>query len=218
MTSSHVNPLNIAVLIPCYNEENAIEYVVKGFRNALPEATIYVYDNNSTDRTVEVARLAGAVVRSETRQGKGNVVRRMFSYMDYEPSKDVKKKNETSRTFHNLEFEPWVTRKCRKHKLGFESWLYKLLKRPVFRADDQLDKLVGFDGKLLVDYVGRLDKIQESLDYICEQIGIERKKMPHENQTQKKHYSEFYNERTRDMVAKMCRVDIEYFGFEFEQK
>lgn len=71
--------LRVAVLIPCYNEEAAITAVVEGFRKHLPDATIYVYDNNSRDRTVEVARRAGAVVREEKRQGKGNVVRRMFA-------------------------------------------------------------------------------------------------------------------------------------------
>lgn len=69
----------IAVLVPCYNEERTIADVVAGFRAALPMAEIYVYDNNSRDRTVEVARAAGAIVRSETLQGKGNVVRRMFA-------------------------------------------------------------------------------------------------------------------------------------------
>jgi len=69
----------IAVLVPCYNEEAAIGQVVRDFRAALPAATVYVYDNNSKDQTVAAAREAGAVVRSETRQGKGNVVRRMFA-------------------------------------------------------------------------------------------------------------------------------------------
>ncbi len=69
----------IAVLIPCYNEEAAIAQVVADFRAALPHAVIYVYDNNSTDRTAEVARRAGAVVRREPLQGKGNVIRRMFA-------------------------------------------------------------------------------------------------------------------------------------------
>jgi glycosyltransferase involved in cell wall biosynthesis len=69
----------VAVLIPCYNEEAAIAKVVADFHAALPDAAIYVYDNNSKDRTMECARAAGAVVRSETRQGKGNVVRRMFA-------------------------------------------------------------------------------------------------------------------------------------------
>jgi hypothetical protein len=72
----------IAVLVPCYNEEAAIARVVADFRANLPDAVIYVYDNNSTDRTVEIARAAGAVVRTETRQGKGYVVRRMFSDVD----------------------------------------------------------------------------------------------------------------------------------------
>jgi glycosyltransferase involved in cell wall biosynthesis len=74
----------VAVLVPCFNEEAAIAQVVSDFRTVLPDATIYVYDNNSTDRTAAVARAAGAVVRRETHQGKGNVVRRMFSDVDAE--------------------------------------------------------------------------------------------------------------------------------------
>lgn len=70
---------DIAVILPCYNEEAAIGATIAGFRAALPEARIYVFDNNSKDRTVEVARAAGAIVRTERMQGKGNVVRRMFS-------------------------------------------------------------------------------------------------------------------------------------------
>lgn len=71
--------MNVAVLVPCYNEEAAITKVVTDFRAALPGATIYVYDNNSRDQTIARAAQAGAVVRSEKRQGKGNVVRRMFA-------------------------------------------------------------------------------------------------------------------------------------------
>ena len=72
----------IAVLLPCYNEEAAIVRTIEGFRTALPGAAIYVYDNNSRDRTVELARAAGAEVRTERMQGKGNVVRRMFADVD----------------------------------------------------------------------------------------------------------------------------------------
>lgn len=72
----------IAVLIPCYNEEKTIEKVVKDAKQALPEAVIYVYNNNSTDKTVELAQKAGAVVRNEYKQGKGNVIRRMFQEVD----------------------------------------------------------------------------------------------------------------------------------------
>ena len=74
----------IAVLIPCYNEEQTIAKVVGDVREALPEAVIYVYDNNSTDRTVELAKEAGAQVRYEYKQGKGNVIRRMFREIDAE--------------------------------------------------------------------------------------------------------------------------------------
>ena len=72
----------IAVLIPCYNEELTIEKVVKDFQKELPDADIYVYDNNSKDKTAEIAKNAGAIVRKETRQGKGNVVRTMFREID----------------------------------------------------------------------------------------------------------------------------------------
>src|ERR1700743_1401207 len=72
----------IAVLVPCYNEEAAIAAVVKDLRQALPEAIVYVYDNNAGDNTAARARETGAVVRTETRQGKGNVVRRMFADVD----------------------------------------------------------------------------------------------------------------------------------------
>lgn len=74
----------IAVLIPCYNESQTVEKVITDFKKVLPESTIYVYDNNSTDGTDEIARQAGAVVRYEYQQGKGNVIRRMFREIDAE--------------------------------------------------------------------------------------------------------------------------------------
>ncbi|MGI9265207.1 MAG: glycosyltransferase [Gammaproteobacteria bacterium] len=78
-SASSAANLSVAVLVPCYNEEAAIAGVVSGFKAALPDAAIYVYDNNSTDRTCEIAAAAGAIVRRETQQGKGYVVRRMFA-------------------------------------------------------------------------------------------------------------------------------------------
>ena len=72
----------IAVLIPCYNEEQTIGKVVRDVKEALPEAVVYVYDNNSKDRTIEVATKAGAIIRHEYKQGKGNVIRRMFREID----------------------------------------------------------------------------------------------------------------------------------------
>ena len=80
--ASFAKARSIAVLLPCYNEEATITEVVHGFRAALPGATVYVYDNNSADRTAELARAAGAVVRREGRQGKGHVVRRMLADVD----------------------------------------------------------------------------------------------------------------------------------------
>lgn len=74
----------IAVLIPCYNEEQTITKVVSDVREALPDAVVYVYDNNSTDQTAELAKAAGAVVRHEYKQGKGNVIRRMFREIEAE--------------------------------------------------------------------------------------------------------------------------------------
>jgi len=73
---------NVAVLLPCYNEGLTIFELVKSFKNALPDAQVYVYDNNSTDNTAQEAARAGAIVRNEPRQGKGNVVRRMFEDID----------------------------------------------------------------------------------------------------------------------------------------
>jgi glycosyltransferase involved in cell wall biosynthesis len=80
--SNLVERQRIAVLLPCHNEEAAIAEVVAAFRAALPDALVYVYDNNSTDRTIDIAQAAGAVVRRETHQGKGYVVRRMFADVD----------------------------------------------------------------------------------------------------------------------------------------
>ena len=74
----------IAVLIPCYNEALTVESVVKGFQKSLPEAEIYVYDNNSTDGTGDIARAAGAIVVKEYQQGKGFAVRSMFADIDAE--------------------------------------------------------------------------------------------------------------------------------------
>ena len=92
----------IAVLIPCYNESKTIKKVIEDFKRELPEATIYVYDNNSSDNTAEIAKKAGAIVRTERKQGKGNVIRTMFREIDAEcyimtdgddtyPAEDAKK-------------------------------------------------------------------------------------------------------------------------------
>lgn len=84
MARRRATETKIAVLIPCFNEEVTIGKVIADFKSVLPEASIYVYDNNSTDETIGVARTAGAIVRKEPRQGKGNVVRRMFADVEAE--------------------------------------------------------------------------------------------------------------------------------------
>ena len=82
LLETRIPQYKVAVLVPCFNEELTVGKTVTAFREVLPSATLYVYDNNSTDRTIDVARIAGAVVRNEPRQGKGNVVRRMFADVD----------------------------------------------------------------------------------------------------------------------------------------
>jgi glycosyltransferase involved in cell wall biosynthesis len=85
-SKSRIEPIalkhDIVILVPCFNEELTVGKTVAAFRKALPLAAVYVYDNNSTDRTAHVAQAAGAIVRNEPRQGKGNVVRRMFADID----------------------------------------------------------------------------------------------------------------------------------------
>jgi glycosyltransferase involved in cell wall biosynthesis len=106
-----LGPLRLAVLVPCYNEEAAVAAVVRDFRAALPDAAIYVYDNNSRDRTVEVARAAGAIVRREPLQGKGNVVRRMFADIEA----DVYVLVDGDATYHAPSAPTMVDRLVREH-------------------------------------------------------------------------------------------------------
>lgn len=79
---SEIQKPKVVVLIPCYNEEVTIDKVVADFQQSLPDAVIYVYDNNSSDHTAQIAASLGAVVRHEPRQGKGNVIRAMFNEVD----------------------------------------------------------------------------------------------------------------------------------------
>ncbi len=133
------------------------------------------------------------------------VTRYFFTHVDNEPNSEEKRRKGTLRKFHNLDFEPWLIRRWERNKRKKN-------------ANTQLRKLVDLDGRLMVDYVGRLEKIQESLDFICDTIGVERMKMPHVNGTRRGHYAQFYNERTKEIVADMCRDDIEHFNFSFEQE
>lgn len=133
------------------------------------------------------------------------VSRYFFNHQDLEPSSDEKMRKGTLRKFHNLDFETWINKQWKRHTKNKA-------------MSSQRSKLVDLDGQLLVDYIGRLETIQTSLDHICSKIGAPRMEMPRRNGTGHGHYSQFYNQRTRDMVAEMCRVDIEYFNFEFEER
>lgn len=129
-----------------------------------------------------------------------------FHHADYEPSSEEKIRRGTTRKFHKLDFDSWVTKK------------YSNYKNKNKNKSSQLSKLTDLEGRLIVDYVGRLDTIQPSLDYICSKVGVKPISMPHTNGTNKTHYSHLYSQKTRDMVHEMCLTDIEYFNFSFEDR
>lgn len=127
-----------------------------------------------------------------------------FTHVEHEPSATEKRRRHTSRTFHNKDFESWIEKVWSRHNSGE-------------RKNSQLAKLVDLEGNLLVDHVGRLEDVQTTLDWVSSRAGIEPINMLHVNGTRKGHYSQFYNEETRAMVAEICRQDIEYFGYQFEE-
>ena len=109
-----------------------------------------------------------------------------------------------SRSFHEMSFEDWMTKR------------YNTVKRKG-RDCNQLRKLTDLGGNVIVDFVGRLERMQEDFDTICKSIGIPPLKVPHKNKTNHKHYSMHYDGETREMVADLYRRDIEYFGYTFEE-
>jgi hypothetical protein len=132
------------------------------------------------------------------------VSRYHFTHVESEPSLLDKLRRGTSRTFHQREFEPWIEKIWTKQKSGE-------------RKNSQLAKLVDLDGNLLVDHVGRLEDVQATLDWVSQKVGVGRMSMPHINGTHKGHYSQFYNQATKEMVAEICKQDIEYFGYQYEE-
>lgn len=133
------------------------------------------------------------------------VSRYYFTHVESEPSDEEKQRRGTTRTFHEMDFESWLEKVWARHKWGG-------------RKNSQLAKLVDHDGNLLVDHVGRLEDVQTTLDWVSSRVGIAPMTMPHVNGTRKGHYSQYYNEATRAMVAEICRQDIEYFDYEFEER
>jgi len=132
------------------------------------------------------------------------VSRYFFTHVEAEPDDAEKLRRGTTRTFHDKDFEAWVEAVWARHKSGD-------------RKNSQLAKLVDLDGNLLVDHVGRLEDVQTTLDWVAEKVGIAPMQMPHVNGTRKGHYARYYNDATQAMVAEICRQDIEYFGYRFEE-
>ena len=131
------------------------------------------------------------------------VSRYFFTHVESEPSPLEKARRGTTWKFHALTFPEWVNKQWMAHKLGKN-------------RSSQLAKLTGHEGELLVDHVGRLEKVQETLDWVTERLNVDAIQMPHINGTRKGHYAQFYNHRTRTMVAEICREDIERFDYHFE--
>lgn len=132
------------------------------------------------------------------------VSRYFFTHVESEPSDEEKLRRGTTRKFHDQKFETWISKRWLRHKAGK-------------RQNSQCRKLVDLDGQLLVDHVGQLENVQDTLDWVSDRVGIDRIKMPHVNGTRKGHYAKFYNERTREMVADMCSQDIEFFNYQFDE-
>ena len=126
-----------------------------------------------------------------------------FTHKDNEPSAAEKSKSGAKRRFHNREFEPWIRRRWLRHKLGLA-------------PKSQLSMLVDKDSQLLVDHIGRLEEIQQTLDWVSEDRNLQKIEAPHVNGTRQGHYAQFYTPDTRDMVAEMCQEDIEYFNYSFD--
>ncbi len=133
------------------------------------------------------------------------VSRYNFTHVRSEPSDEEKLDRGTTRTFHDLEFEPWLDRIA-----------YRALRGKGPRS--QLSKLIGPNGEVLVDHIGRLTDLQGTVDLLCSRLGVEPEPVRQVNPgTRSKPYADYYDDRTRDIVADIHRVDIEHFGFTFTE-
>lgn len=129
-----------------------------------------------------------------------------FHHVDFMPNEEERIRRGTKRKFHELKFEEWLENRWKRWKAN----------KSKYRS--QLNKLVDKDGQLLVDYIGKLEDFQKSFDYVCDQLGLPHLPTQHSNWTKKIHYSEMYNNTTKDIVSEMCQEDIDYFNYQFETK
>ena len=128
-----------------------------------------------------------------------------FTRTDHEPSEEDKRRRDTRRRFHDLSFDRWIRRRYLRWRE------YPWRRRPY----DQLRKIVDREGNILVDFIGRLEAVQEGMDKICDRIGIPRLDVPRVNPTRHGHYTEYYDARSRRIVEKIYAPDIEAFGYRF---
>ena len=153
----------IAVLIPCYNEAKTIKKVVEDFKRELPEATIYVYDNNSKDGTDKIAKEAGAIVKYETRQGKGNVIRTMFREIDAEAYVMV----DGDDTYPAESAREMVNAVCDSHGIsvtdiscGPDYCYISINVPPNISAAGAIAKIKGYTGRRLLEEIKEFSKTQ----------------------------------------------------------
>jgi hypothetical protein len=127
-----------------------------------------------------------------------------FTHQDLKPNFLDRVRRGTTRKFHDLGFEAWLSNRWIKYQ-------------QTGAARSQLSKLTDLDGSLLVDHVGQLEDVQDTLDWLTGRLGMGRIGISHINRATKSHYASYYTPRTRDMVEEMYREDIEYFKYQFEQ-
>jgi len=133
----------------------------------------------------------------------------------------VKNKSVRGKAYHNTTFRDFVFNKNDRFKLsaGFIRHSPRLVKVYEEKSpfEQQLDWISDENGKILADFIGRFENIQEDFDIVCDKIGIPREKLPHKNKSKHKHYTEYYDEETKEVVARRYVKDIEFFKYKFSQ-